>query len=116
MKAAAGAPAPAPRTPSAAYRAPDQLAGDLDDPLQHAVEGQVGGDADHGVEQQPEPALVRDHLVDPFEELAQQVVEPGGGQRGERGRGRGRVRATVGALVGGVLVVPMALPSREPES
>ena len=49
-----------------------QLAGDLHDPLQHAVEGQVGGDADDRVEQQPEPLLVVDDVVDAVQQLAEQ--------------------------------------------
>ncbi len=76
-----------------------QLAGDLDDPGEQTVEGQVRGDADHGVEQELEPALVRHHPVHPLEQLAQQVVELGPGERREGGRGRG-VRCAVPTRVG----------------
>ncbi len=53
----------------------DQLAAHADDPGQHAVEAEVGADADDGVEQQPPARLVVEDHVDAGEHLAQQRVE-----------------------------------------
>jgi hypothetical protein len=58
-----------------------QVAGDLHDPLQQRVQGQVGGHRAEGLEQQlPALALV-EHAVHPTEDLPQQVVELGPAQR-----------------------------------
>ena len=52
-----------------------QVAGDLHDPPQQLVQGQVGGHRPDRLEQQlPALALV-EHAVHPAEDLAQQVVE-----------------------------------------
>ena len=58
-----------------------QVAGDLHDPPQQLVQGQVGGHRPDRLEQQlPALALV-EHAVHPAEDLAQQVVELGAAQR-----------------------------------
>ena len=58
-----------------------------DDAFQRALQRQVGVDADHGVEQAAEPLLRVQHAGDPGQHLAQQLVQPGAGQR-RRLRGR----------------------------
>jgi hypothetical protein len=65
----------------------DQLAGHVDDPLQHPVQRQVGSDTDDGVEQTAEPVLRDEDLLDALQELLEQVVEPGPGQGGQSASG-----------------------------
>ena len=45
----------------------DQLAGRRDDPLQRAAQVEVGADADHRVEQGPQPFAAGHHLADAVE-------------------------------------------------
>jgi hypothetical protein len=52
-----------------------------DDALQRTLQRQVGVDADDGVEQAAEAFLRVQHAGDPGQHLAQQLVQPGTGQR-----------------------------------
>jgi hypothetical protein len=60
-----------------------EFAGGADDAVERAVQVQVGTDADHGVQQGPQPVLVVHDLVDPAEELLQEGIETYPGQHGE---------------------------------
>ena len=69
----------------------DQLAGRLHDALQGGAQIQVGADADHRVEQRPQPLPAGHHLADPVQHLLQQLVEADPRQRAQPQR-RGRWR------------------------
>ena len=66
----------------------DQLAGRLHDALQGAAQVEVGADADHRVQQRPQPLPAGHHLADPVEQLLQQLVQLHPGQRGQPERRR----------------------------
>ncbi len=73
----------------------DKPAGCFDDAFEDAVDGEVGGQPDHDVEQQGHPLLVLDHLVDVVEQALHLLVELGPRQ--------GEPRRHVGFPVLGVL-------------
>ena len=55
---------PSSGTPSAAYLAPTRVSRSGEDARQHAVERQLGGDGDHGVEHVPQALLLVAHSAD----------------------------------------------------
>jgi hypothetical protein len=78
-----------------------ELAGGLHDAMQHAVQRQVAGDRDDGVEQKRQPVLPVDDLADAVQELTEQVVEARSGEGRQSGRRTRGAHAASSSLIGG---------------